>query len=184
MSVFARAAYQGNGWIMERAEGWPLHAMWNRGIDVSLRDHPVVFLNNDLILDDEPNWITRLCAPLDEGWAAVCPNYDNRQHYATVQRVRGVAAGRNDGTGGLAGFAFAVHPRILKDYRFPTELKWWFGDTDLVMTLDQRDEPYGVVRDVGVTHIGGGSQTAKDFDLDEVVRKDRETFEAKWGAIA
>lgn len=173
------------GLIYADSAALALHEMWNDGLELAQRRHsPAIFLNNDLRLDGKPEWVSRLCGPFDYGWAALCPNYDGRIGHAAVEPVRGVAAGRMDGTGGLAGFAFAVAPAVAEWYRFPTEAKWWYGDTDLARTLDDRDLACGMVLGVGVTHLGGGSQTARDYDLEEQIRADREWFERKWGPLA
>ena len=162
------------------ADGWTLHEMWNGGITTAgMFGAPAVFLNNDIEIHGD-DWLKRLCDGLDEtGYSAVCPNYDGRTAEG-IEPLNGIAAGKEDGTGGLAGFAFAVHPRFLRDYRFPTDLKWWCGDADMVCTMDLKGFAYGMVTNVAVTHIEGGSQTAKDHDLADTIRADRTVFREKW----
>jgi GT2 family glycosyltransferase len=167
-------------WVMDVAE-WTLHKMWNDGIESS-GGGPVVFLNNDIVLDGKPDWIRRLCSPLAYRWAATCPNYDGRTTVSPVQRLRGISAGRTDGTGGLSGFAFAVRGDVLTTYRFPESMKWWCGDRDLVAHLHINGLPYGMVADVGVTHIGGGSQTVKAEGAEKHLEDDRAAFSEKWEA--
>lgn len=177
-------------WLKERkvpvvnAAGWSLHEMWNDALGAA-GGEPVVLLNNDLELDGKPDWIGRLTEHLGE-WDALCPNYDKAPVVpwkGPVYELRGICADRYDGTGGLAGFAFALSPSFLASgYRFPEELKWWYGDYDLVATLDREARKYGMVAGCGVTHVGGGSQTARGHDLSEVMERDREAFMAKWGA--
>lgn len=173
-----------DGWLAEHgidtvnAAGKTIHQMWNHGIERAIGglapDPPsdaVVFLNNDLELDGKPDWLTRLVAPMDHQWDAVSPR--------TAGKPIGKVGGR-----GLVGFAFAVHARFLKDYRFPEELKWHYGDTDLFHTLDEQRRVTGVNGLVSVTHIGGGSQTAKDHELIPTINRDRDWFQAKWVAAA
>ena len=173
------------------AHSMALHEMWNDAIDKAIHVSgfvPLVILNNDLELDGQPRWITRLCEPFaGKEWDALCPNYDQSPNLSWRPIIRlnhkGICAGRMDWTGGLAGFAFALSPDFLKTgYRFPTDLKWWFGDNDLVLTLEEQGRMYGMVAGCGVTHIGGGSQTAKDHaeTLDPIVKADRAVFEKKW----
>lgn len=166
-----------------KAKALTLHEMWNDGIDRAKGRH-VVFLNNDIALDGRPDWVGRLCAPLGE-WTALCPNYDKRLCFdkADIVPLAGIAAGRMDGSGGLAGFAFAVDGKWLKTYRFPEKLKWWYGDNDLVMTLGRDGRKYGMAHAVEVTHLDGGSQTAKSYDLEQQKRRDRDAFEAKWDVV-
>ena len=172
--------------VRMEAPGHTLHEMWNHAASmaVGLGCH-LVLLNNDLELDGEPDWIDRLVQPLGDGWDALCPNYDNRADWRWVLPLHGVCGAKYDGTGGLAGFAFAISKHFLKPtgYRFPTEAKWWFGDTDLAFTLEKEGRHYGMVRDVRVTHVGGGSQTAKDHDLSAQCVADKAWFESKWGAL-
>ena len=165
------------------AKGWGLHKMWNHGLDHSPRDCHVVILNNDLELDGGEGWLRRLCAPLAGNWAETCPNYDGREaDDRVVAPLKGLAWGKEDGTGGLSGFAFAIEAAFSNHYRFPEELLWWFGDHDLVNTLDKRGLPYGMALECGVNHVGGGSQTARDFDLGPAIQRDKKWFERKWGA--
>lgn len=168
--------------------GMGLHAMWNLAIEKARqREAHLVLLNNDLELDGKPDWVARLTQPLDtDDWDATCPNYDRSPvtKWSPLIRLHGIAAGRNDGSGGLAGFAFALSNRFLKTgYRFPEDLKWWYGDNDLVCTLGQEARSYCMVAGCGVTHIGGGSQTAKDHDLSDAMAQDKATFERKWGVL-
>lgn len=175
--------------VWGRFAGKGLHEMWNKAIDMARsRDAHLVLLNNDLELDGKPDWIGRLVHPLDTGeWDAVCPNYDRTPAVTwkgPVLPLRGICANRYDGSGGLAGFAFAVSDAFLRTgYRFPEELKWWYGDNDLVLTLNAQARKYGMVVGVGVTHIGGGSQTAKGHDLSGIIEQDRAAFGAKWGVL-
>jgi hypothetical protein len=163
--------------------------MWNIALDAAAsRDAHCVLLNNDLILDGKARWVERLCSHFDdvEEWDALCPNYDRSPavSWRPVAKLQGIAAGRTDGGGGLAGFAFALSSRFIRTgYRFPTDLKWWYGDNDLVMTLDEQRRPYGMVAAVGVEHIGGGSQTAKSHDLSGQIAEDRAVFEKKWSVL-
>lgn len=174
--------------VWGRFDGRGLHEMWNKAIDFARsREKHLVLLNNDLELDGKPDWIGRLVAPLGDGWDAVCPNYDRSPSVSwkgPVLELHGICANRLDGTGGLAGFAFAVSSDFLKTgYRFPEELRWWYGDNDLACTLATQARKYGMVTGVGVTHVGGGSQTAKSHDLSEIMAADREVFERKWGVV-
>jgi glycosyltransferase involved in cell wall biosynthesis len=154
------------------ADGWSLHEMWNAGLDQT--GGHAVFLNNDLKLDDQPQWLRRLCLPLDAGWAATCPNYDDREGEG-VERLHGIAA-----DSGLAGFAFAIQSTVAARYRFPTELRWWCGDTDFACTMDVEGLVYGMVKNCKVTHIGGGSQTPMSPEQKEEIKADRVRFRQKW----
>lgn len=168
------------------AKGAGIHHMWNAGANYALKvsaGHAnIVFLNNDLKIG--PDFITGLTTALRGGpWMAVSPNYDNRPEIGTpVQRVQGICAERYDGTGGLAGFAFAVRAELFaQGYQFPTDASWWFGDNDLTLTMDASNLTYGIALGTTVEHIGAG--TAGDWNAkkwSKALAADREAFLAKW----
>lgn len=168
------------------APGASIHEMWSAGVAEAKARHKgradVVFLNNDLHLGD--SFIIRMCAGLRSApdLCAVSGNYDGRRG-SGVLPVRGICAGRYDGTGGLAGFAFAVRSDFLDEYRFPTDMKWWFGDNDLCLSIEKAGGWYGVVADATVEHLDGGSRTERPADWDAIVAADRDAFLAKWPEV-
>lgn len=159
-----------------------LHEMWNAGIDEALTRHhglaDVVLLNNDLRVG--PRFLQRLTRGLrTSGAQAVCGNYDGRSGTG-VQPVSGICANRYDGTGGLAGFAFALSAEwVASGYRFPTDLDFYFGDNDLCMSIEAAGGWYGLVSDAPVTHLDGGSQTA-GAAVGPSFEQDRKAFQARW----
>lgn len=174
------------------AAGQSIYQMWNAGIRESLgaaQRCNIAILNNDLELGDE--FIPRMAEGLraHPSIAAVCGNYDGREMIEKVQAVKGIAAGREDGTGGFAGFAFMVRGEVFTAGcpMFNEDYEIWYGDTDFCQNLDAAGATYGIVRDAHVTHIGGGSKTAGDGKgkrlSDEwaaAAERDRERFESKW----
>lgn len=165
-----------------------IHEMWNAGAAYALREWPkanLIFLNNDLELG--PEFCERLATGLRSGpkIMAVCPNYDGRLlGDGQVQRLQGICAGRYDGRGGLSGFAFAVRSEVfMAGYRFPEDCKWWYGDNDLCMTIDQSGHRYLMVGGCTVVHLDGGGQTG-DWEAPEIqpqLLADRAAFERRWG---
>lgn len=166
------------------AAGLNIHEMWNRGLDVATAGGQpvnVAILNNDIKIG--PRFLSGLARALrsDPLAAVASPNYDGRApDGADLQTVRDICAGRYDGTGGIAGFAFMLKGE--GGYRFPPELAWWYGDNDMMCSAAAAGM-HGVIA-LGVTceHIGGGSQTAGDWSQHAaVLEADREWFVAKWG---
>lgn len=173
------------------AAGYRFHRMWNDGIRQSIARETrcnVVILNNDLELG--PNFLRELtfglrCHPQ---FASVSGNYDNRDFPEVVQGVRGVAAGREDGTGGWAGFGFAIRGEYLAGGlpMFDDEYHLWYGDNDFLMNIEKSGATYGIVKNAHMVHLGGGSNTSGDGTKrlsDEWVAKveeDRKRFESKW----
>lgn len=168
------------------ATGASIHEMWNAGIEEARARHKgradVVFLNNDVRLGE--GFLPRLLGGLrsDPSLLAVSGNYDGRRGVGVLP-VRGISAGRMDGSGGLAGFAFAVRSEFLDVYRFPTEMRWWYGDNDLCLSIEKAGGWYGVVPDALVEHLDGGSRTERPADWDEVIEADRQAFLAKWPEV-
>lgn len=161
-SWLERIGANGMARVFDASEAEGIHAMWNAGIAEARRLHPggvdVALLNNDLLVGH--GFLQRLSRGLreDPSCLAVCGNYDNRPGRGTIP-VRGIAAGRYDGTGGLAGFAFMVRSELLERYRFPTEMAWFFGDNHLVASIEAAGGWYGVVQDALVDHLDGGGNT-------------------------
>ena len=167
------------------AEGWNIHEMWNAGLDEAARRGAgyVAVLNNDIRIG--PRFLSGLAAVMDADphLAAVCPNYDGRPGTGVVY-TQEICAGRYDGTGGFAGFAFMLDGAC--DYRFPEGLRWWFGDNDLLASIVTSGLRAGIALDVTCEHVDGGSQTA-DWDapdLRQVLAEDQRRFLAKWSCVA
>lgn len=165
------------------ASGASIHEMWAAGVAEARVRHKgradVVFLNNDIKLGD--SFVVRLIGGLrsDPALLAVSGNYDGRRG-ASVVPVRGICAGRYDGSGGLAGFAFAVRSEYLETYNFPKDMKWFYGDNDLCLSIERDGGWYGIVPDALVEHLDGGSRTERPADWDEIIEADRQAFLAKW----
>lgn len=173
------------------AEGMGLHQMWNEGIRRAKQGYTacnIAVLNNDLNIG--PRFLEGLAQALrahQELWA-VSPNYDGRTFEGDILAVRGIAAGRMDGTGGLAGFAFMVKGELF-DHGLPLfdeQYQIWYGDNDFVANIEALGGICGIVKDVLVEHIDGGSKTAGDGssrlrpELKAAAAADRAYFEEKW----
>lgn len=172
--------------------GKTIHEMWNAGIRQSIATKTrcnIAILNNDLILGD--NFLDELAKGLrcHPQLIAVCGNYDNREFPETVQAVQGVAAGREDGTGGFAGFQFMIKGEAFQAGlpMFDEQFEFWYGDNDFLLNIEKGGGVYGIVRDAHVVHIDGGSKTAGDGtsrlatqELRDAVERDRVKFEKKW----
>lgn len=162
------------------AEGWNIHQMWNHGLDeANRRSWPanVAILNNDIEIGDR--FLEGLAKPLrsDPLIAAVCPNYDGRDGTGVAYTLD-ICADRYDGTGGLAGFAFMLKGEA--GYRFPEQLQWWYGDSDMLATIQVAGSQAGIVLDTTCVHVDGGGQTGRWDDMEDVLAEDRAWYQAKW----
>lgn len=171
--------------VYDASDADTISQMWNAGIDEALVRHgglaDVVLLNNDLQLG--PRFCQRLVGAMRDSTAsAVCGNYDARR-FQGVAPVQGIAGGREDGTGGFAGFAFALRAEwIASGYRFPPELHY-FSDNDLCLSIQQAGGWYGMASDAFCTHVNGGGQTAGTL-VGPSFEADRAFFAAKWEQVA
>lgn len=159
--------------------GLTLHQMWNAGIALARVRHPapnVAILNNDLVLG--PDFCGSLADALDRHpdlWA-VSPNYDARP----VDDVDLVTSTYKNQ--GLAGFAFMVRGEALDHLAFDEELRWWYGDDDLVAQIEACGHRVGISGATWVEHIGGGSQTiGYTLDTISLIEHDLLHMLGKWG---
>ena len=165
-----------------------IHEMWNTGIEWALKDAGQRRNVNLLILNDDlelgPRFVPRIVEALrsDQNLVAVSGNYDGRSG-DLVEYVTDICAGRYDGTGGFAGFAFAAKGEWFQSgYRFPEQCKWWYGDNDLVRAAAASGVGrIGIAIDAPVVHLDGGGKTGGDWsDYSDQLVKDREAFEHRW----
>lgn len=170
-------------------EGMGIHEMWNLGAMYAVEKYGhrtrVAILNDDLRVGDR--FVQRMAEALDSGsplLVAVSGNYDGRTGEGLVEEVTDICAGRYDGTGGLAGFAFMCRGDwFTSGYRFPEACKWWYGDNDLVRAIAANNHKAGIALKATVEHLDGGGKTAGDW-FDEKyaaqLEADRVAFEARW----
>ena len=155
--------------------------MWNRGIEAVGRESHIAFLNDDVRLD--PECLSSLANSLshDPHIGIICPSY------ATVeltedQRVFNTCGSRYDGTGGLAGFAMMLRSDLVKFWNFDENLKWWYGDDDIL---------FWVTRTIGMKAVISHTARCQHADsvtirtnppanFGQLVADDREYFRAKW----
>lgn len=163
-----------------------IHHMWNAGMEWAKDRHggisDLVFLNNDIKVGQR--FLRRLVGGMREhpGMMLASANYDGR-YGPRIEPVHGICAGRYDGSGGLAGFAFAMRAEFAAGYRFPEDMAWYFGDNDVCLTVERAGGWYGIVRSARVEHVGGGGQTTGGL-IGPTYEKDQEVFVAKWQATA
>ena len=170
--------------------GLGIHEMWNRAVEniVSDKGHRhrarIAFLNNDIRIG--PAFMSTLSKAFDEDpdVRAVSANYDGRTAEGSVVLVEDICAGRYDGTGGLAGFAFMVRgDYFTSGYRFPEVCKWWYGDNDLVQAILTGGGKVGLAIGAEVEHLDGGSKTAGDWfepAWTAQLEADRAAFDDLW----
>jgi glycosyltransferase involved in cell wall biosynthesis len=161
--------------------GSGIHVMWNLGLHLTSPENHVAFINDDVSI--EPGTINKLCAALDENpeYGLVSPVYwdgglDENKHSTTTCR------GRYDGTGGIAGFCFVLASDIAQNYRFDEEMKWWYGDDDVVNTVNELGRNSVLVAGTRIVHSHSATiESSPPPAFAETVERDRIYYERKWG---
>lgn len=159
--------------VVESAGDCGINAMWEQGLGMiredslsgTLDDHLIFVLNNDVQI------IQSLLPMIEEMdalsfFAAISPSYDSRPQVARrVNAYECLSNGNSDRNKcGGAGFAFLLRGSWIEqnNYRFPTTLKWWFGDNHLLDTILDTQCGWGISGSSRVLHLDGGSQTATE----------------------
>ncbi len=169
-----------------------IHEMWNRGVDLAVADADqrrnvnLLFLNDDLEFDG--TFVRKMVDALrsDPDMVAVSGNYDGRTGPQVIQ-THDICAGRYDGTGGFAGFAFAGKGEWFQSgYRFPEVCKWWYGDNDLVQAAYFSGVgKVGIASEAHVVHLDGGSKTGGDWSgFADQLAADKTAFENRWRILS
>lgn len=181
-------------WNATDAKGWNFHRMWNDGVERALAltggRCNIAILNNDVAMSPRALDTLGLALRSYDDLVIVSPNYDYREFEGSIQPVRGICAGRYDGTGGMAGFAFMVKgewfqttdPKTGRPWRFPEEYTLFFGDSDLALSVEAAGGSIGIVKDVACQHLNGGGNTPRPGDEGVIMKMDGEKFKARWGA--
>lgn len=136
------------------AHGWPLHKMWNTGLEMA-KDAAGGGLHNVLIINDDVEVPNEFCAQLEGGlrahddhWISY-PNWRNLDiPVGEVVRTQGQElAGQT-----MSGWAFMLRGEV--GLRFDERFSWWYGDTQL-----ERQ-----VRDKGMFTVCVGGCFARHLD--------------------
>lgn len=146
-----------------------INKMWNLAANYVVeniggkRNVNLIFLNNDISIGE--NFVENLVKTLrsDPVLMAVSANYDGRTISGDYQETDTICGAKYDGTGGFAGFAFAVRQEyFLSGYSFPEECEWWYGDTDLVNMVRVSGGKVGISAKATCEHLDGGGNTGGD----------------------
>ena len=162
-------------------KGIGIQHMWNRGIKAVGRDSHITFLNDDVRLS--PACLSSLANSLenDPSIGIICPNYTSIDMTEDHQ-VFNTCGSRYDGTGGLAGFAMMLRSDLVKVWDFDENLKWWYGDDDVLMWATRTMGMHGVISHTArCQHADSVTiRTNPPANFGQLVADDREYFRAKW----
>jgi len=161
--------------------GIGIQHMWNRGMRTVGKNSHTAFLNDDVRLD--PGCLSSLARSLDNDptIGLICPNYadppllENRDVFDTCRS-------RYDGTGGMAGFAMMLHRDLVPSWTFDENLRWWYGDDDIVRWVTRTSKRRAVISSSARCHHLDSVTINNDppSDFGRLVENDRAYFDAKW----
>lgn len=160
-----------------------VYEMWNWGwaeARMLAQNGPVniAFLNDDIIVSNHTLPVLAEFLRLDDFTAITYPDYS-----ASVDVGWGAYTSRAThstyGHGGMSGFCFMLKGELDIPY-VDENLKWWYGDDDLVKMIER--DGYSIVRVEGLPIVhGGGASSRKIPNLMEIIKKDNQYFNSKYG---
>lgn len=166
-------------------EGSGIHVMWNLGMDICGDEHPICFINDDVRLSR--NCISSLAASLDSNLSVglVSPNYSGN-NFNGEMTTNTTCRGAYDGTGGIAGFCMMLAKDLVKDYRFDTNMKWWYGDDDIVNWVTRAKGRHALVTSTAECKHEHSFTITNNPPKDFVkhTENDKKYFEKKWSTYA
>lgn len=166
------------------AFGWPLHRMWNQGLDLAekaaresgAKHWNVLVINNDVSIPDD--FLLRLEAGLrkhPDHWVAY-PNW----HGAQIPDGVAVPTKGQGGDGrSLSGWAFMIQGE--SGLRFDEQFAWWYGDADLQKQVEAAGKHVVCVGGCHCEHLEPMRSTFDDPERLKQAEEDEAKFAAKWG---
>jgi hypothetical protein len=164
------------------AHGWPLHRMWNAGLDMAEKaaaggPFNVVVLNDDVEVPNE------FCAQLEAGlrghsddtWIAY-PNWRNLE-----LEPGEVAPTSSDELAGqtMSGWAFMLRGEA--GLRFDERFSFWYGDSDLERQVREAGKFTVCVGGCFARHLDPLRSTLEDPERLAQAEVDEKLFAEKWG---
>lgn len=167
----------------ERTHGWPLHRMWNLGLDWAAKTaggpHNVLIVNDDVEVPNE------FCAQLEAGlrshddhWIAY-PNWRELE-IASGEAARTESAGLAGQT--MSGWAFMVRGEA--GLRLDERFSWWYGDADLERQVKTAGKFTVCVGGCFARHLDPLRSTLEDPERLALAEADELAFAEKWGLDA
>jgi hypothetical protein len=165
--------------VVSVARGAGISAMWNTGLLFAEPGSHVAFINDDVALFSDA--MGKLCAKLDEepSIGLVCPHYAQTPEQPDIDTTT-TCRSRYDGTGGIAGFCFVLANDLAAQWRWPEQMKWWWGDDMLVDWVNLVAKRRCVITSVARCYHGDSVTIKKDppHGFAEQVELDKKIYES------
>jgi len=163
------------------AHGWPLHRMWNTGLDMAEKaaeGGPY----NVLVINDDVEVPARFCAQLaaglrsdDDNWIAY-PNW--RNHSLRPGETLATSTDKKSGQT-MSGWAFMLRGET--GLRFDERYQWWYGDADLERRVRAAGKHTVCVGGCHARHLDPLRSTVEDPARVAQVEADEKLFASVWG---
>ncbi len=160
--------------------GAGISTMWNHGMRLATPGHHVLFLNDDVSINE--NTVTGLVTALaeDHRIGLVCPKYAGDSDVDIISHT--TCRGKYDGTGGMAGFAMMLASDLVPQFSFDERMKWWYSDDDLVNWVNHVAKRLCVIS-AKSRCVHGHSVTIRTDppqDFNDIILKDKQIYNNKW----
>jgi hypothetical protein len=160
-----------------------IYQMWNLGWDAAIKDFGpkvhIAILNDDIYF--LPYTLRKLSQYLEENndIGAICPDYERPVSVGIADDYIVERTTSTYGNKGLAGFAFMVKGHL--PVRVDWNLRWWYGDDDLVKEIEKLDLKVAKLIGLPVDHYQGASFRRIQDELEKQIELDRQYFNNKYG---
>jgi hypothetical protein len=160
-----------------------IYQMWNLGWDAAIKDFGpkvhIAFLNDDIYF--LPDTLSKLSQYLEQNMdvGAICPDYERAVKLGTASGLMLERTTSTFGHKGLAGFAFMVKGHL--PVRVDWNLRWWYGDDDLVKEIEKLNLKVAKLIGLPVDHYQGTSYNYIRDELERQIELDRQYFNKKYG---
>lgn len=162
------------------AHDWPLHRMWNTGLDMAAqaaggKPHNVLVVNDDVEVPNE------FCAQLEAGLRAHDDHWIAYPNWRELDVEPGhVARTESDGMAGqtMSGWAFMMRGET--GLRFDERFSFWYGDTDLERQVREAGKFTVCVGGCFARHLDPLRSTLEDPERLAQAELDEKLFAEKW----
>lgn len=163
--------------------GSGIQKMWNCGLARVKWFNHAMFLNDDVVLGDL--CVSTLAATLDndETIGLVSPNYDNRLIGDISTPVFGACG--TLGKEGIAGASMMLHKKLVPEWSFDENMKWYFGDDDIAWWVSETKKMKTVISGLSTVseNCSWTIQNDPPADFEEAIKKDKDIFYTKWNIV-
>jgi len=153
-----------------------IHKMWNTGIQYLIdignvqKGNHVAFINDDVSLGDNCMSIMASLLDSEESIGLATPSWTEDIQGEFIDMTA------------FAGFCMCVQSELIKEWRFDEEMKWWYGDNDIISWVfhdkQLRTGVFGKAQCYGNKSMTVVNDPPKNFQA--LINNDARIFHEKW----